>query len=364
MDNFIFQHPFTANVSGRTSCGKTRLIKEMLQKCSTMIYPAPQRIIYLYTRWQPLYDEILSTVHPRVKFVQGIPSNLDQDSFINPRVNNLIIIDDLMSLSSKDPRITELFTEGSHHRNLSVVAINQNLYYSKDPTQRRNCHYIILFNNPVDKQQVMTLGLQMYPEKPHHLGNHFNEAVSKPYGYLLVDLKPNTPEHSRLKPNIISNCISLPPPPSHQCSTEIPSVSNIGATLDHHSAQLFQPEQTCPENMNACRDCNTLFQDMHHLYRHKHIGIVKFVRNGCETKMTSLKTMPLKNLLSVLDGEMKRNLTKRSRPWSMMECVNQRQFVRLINNSFPKMQMPLLNLIETCYHSSLNYKTVRFIKIF
>ena len=102
-----------------------------------------------------------------------------------------------MSLSSKDPRITELFTEGSHHRNLSVVAINQNLYYSKDPTQRRNCHYIILFNNPVDKQQVMTLGRQMYPEKTHHLVNHFNEAVSKPYGYLLVDLKPNTPEHSR-----------------------------------------------------------------------------------------------------------------------------------------------------------------------
>ena len=217
MDNFIFQHPFTANVSGPTSCGKTYLIKEMLQKCSTMIYPAPQRIIYLYKRWQPLYDEILSTVHPRVKFVQGIPSNLDQDSFINPRVNNLIIIDDLMSLS-------------------------QNLYYSKDPTQGSNCHYIILFNNPVDKQQVMTLGRQMYPEKPHHLVSHFNEAVSKPFGYLLVDLKPNTPEHSRLKPNIISNCISLPPPPSHhiyptqQCSTEIPSVSNIGATLDHHSA--------------------------------------------------------------------------------------------------------------------------------
>ena len=180
-----------------------------------MIYPAPQRIIYLYKRWQPLYDEILSTVHPKVKFIQGIPSNLDQDSFINPRVNNLIIIDDLMSLSSKDPRITELFTEGSHQRNLSVAAINQNLYYSKDPTQRRNCHYIIFFNNPVDKQQVMTLGRQMYPEKTHHLVNHFNEAVSKPYGYLLVDLKPNTPEHSRLKSNIISNCISLPPPPSH-----------------------------------------------------------------------------------------------------------------------------------------------------
>lgn len=35
----------------------------------------------------------------------------------------MIIIDDLMSLSAKDPRINELFTECSHHRNLSVISI-------------------------------------------------------------------------------------------------------------------------------------------------------------------------------------------------------------------------------------------------
>ena len=68
-------------------------------------------------------------------------------------------------------------------------------------------------------------------------------------------------QQQRLKSNIISKCILLPPPPSHhnypcqQCSTEIPSVSNIGATLDHHSAQLFQPEQTCPvKNARVCSD--------------------------------------------------------------------------------------------------------------
>ena len=117
----------------------------------------------------------MSIVLPRVEFIQGIPSDLDQDSFINPRINNLIIIDDFITLSSKDPRITDLFTEGSHH--LTVVAINQNLYYNKVPNQRRNCHYLILFNNPVDKQQAMSLGRQMQPEKTHHLVNHFNEAI-------------------------------------------------------------------------------------------------------------------------------------------------------------------------------------------
>ena len=109
-----------------------------------------------------MYDEIKTTVFPKVEFIQGIPLDLDKDTFINPKIKNLIILDDLISTASKDPRITELFTEGSHHRNLSVVAINQNLYYNKDATQRRNCHYLILFNNPVDKLLVMTLSRQMY----------------------------------------------------------------------------------------------------------------------------------------------------------------------------------------------------------
>ena len=128
----------------------------LLQHCSTKIFSPPDRILWLYKQWQPLYDVIQQTV-PRVDFIQGIPLELDQDSFIHPGTKNLVILDDLMSTAAKNSRINELFTEGSHHRNLSVVAINQNLYYNIDPTQRGNCYYLVLFNNPVDKQQVMTI---------------------------------------------------------------------------------------------------------------------------------------------------------------------------------------------------------------
>ena len=72
--------------------------------------------------------------------------------------------DDLATDASKDSRITDLFTKGSHHRNFSVITLNQNLYFSKDPTQRQNCHYLILFNNPVERQQVMTLARQINPK--------------------------------------------------------------------------------------------------------------------------------------------------------------------------------------------------------
>ena len=75
----------------------------------------------------------------------------------------MTVLDDLISTAAKDIRITDHFTEGSRHRNLSVVILNQNLYFSNDPRQRRNRHYLFLLKNPVDKQSLMTLAKQMYP---------------------------------------------------------------------------------------------------------------------------------------------------------------------------------------------------------
>ncbi|CAC5384164.1 unnamed protein product [Mytilus coruscus] len=106
-------------VSGPTSCGKTYFLKQLLQNLD-IVSPKPRRIIWLYRRWQPLYEEKKNTVLP-VQFIQGIPLDLENDSFLDPTERNLIILDDLMSTAAKDPRITDLFTEGSHHRNLSVA---------------------------------------------------------------------------------------------------------------------------------------------------------------------------------------------------------------------------------------------------
>lgn len=79
-DNFVFRHPFTGIFSGPTSCGKTFLVKRILQ--NHKITPWPQRIIWIYRRWQPLYDEIKRTVWPNVEFVQGIPIDIDKHTVI------------------------------------------------------------------------------------------------------------------------------------------------------------------------------------------------------------------------------------------------------------------------------------------
>ena len=44
--------------------------------------------------------------------------DLDSDDVFDPRIRNVIVLDDLMLTAAMDPGINDLFTEGSHHRNL------------------------------------------------------------------------------------------------------------------------------------------------------------------------------------------------------------------------------------------------------
>ena len=52
---------------------------------------------------------------PHIEFVRGIPEALEQDSYFDVNKRNLIVFDDQMINASKDKRIVNLFTRGSHH---------------------------------------------------------------------------------------------------------------------------------------------------------------------------------------------------------------------------------------------------------
>ena len=58
-----------------------------------------------------------------------------------------------------------------------------------------NTHYIILFENPRDSQQISTLAGQMYPGNLQFLIEAYQDATKKPHGYLFINLKPKTKYH-------------------------------------------------------------------------------------------------------------------------------------------------------------------------
>ena len=195
------QHPFTALICGPTQSGKTHFVTRLLKDRETMIYPPPTNILWCYGEYQPAYAE-LSAIIPSIQFVEGIPQDLD--SMISPNQLNLLIIDDLMTETGNDKTITNLFTKGSHHRNLSVILILQNLFHQgrEMRTISLNSHYLVLFKNPRDVSQITHLAKQMYPGHTGFIQESFQDATRNPYGYLLIDLKPRAPEVLRLRTNI------------------------------------------------------------------------------------------------------------------------------------------------------------------
>lgn len=190
-----WKHPFTCIVAGPTGSGKTQFVITFVERAEEMMQPPPQKILWFYGEWQEAY---LGVQSPTVEFVEGLPN----EERLDPTRVNLIIIDDL--LAETNSKVTKLFTKGSHHRNTSVIYITQNMFdkNKENRTISLNAHYMVLFKSPRDAAQVEHLARQMFPRNSKFMREAFADATSEPYSYLLVDLKPDTPEDLRLRSKI------------------------------------------------------------------------------------------------------------------------------------------------------------------
>jgi hypothetical protein len=192
--DIAFKTPFTMNIIGPSKCGKTSLVSDLLEYNGTIMSPAPQRIIYCYSLYQPPFNYLKEKVK-NIVFVKGL-SNIDELS------NCLLILDDLGQDCIDNKEIVLLIAVGSHHRNISVILLTHNIF-EKGKYMRTislNCSYLIIFNNLRDKKQIKFLGSQLFPGE----SNYFEEILSDAFktqerGFLVVDLLPETLEEFRLR---------------------------------------------------------------------------------------------------------------------------------------------------------------------
>lgn len=189
-----FKHPFTCMIAGPTGSGKSVFTFKLISEAADQITPSPQKIIYCYGEYQSMFAN-----YPQVTFHEGLPDNSEFDG----KHRTLLILDDLMSEAGDG--VSNIFTKLSHHRNVSVIFLTQNLFFKSQRTMNLNTQYLVLFKNPRDALQVATLGRQMYPGNGKFLVEAFRMATEKPYGYLLIDLRADTLEKYRLRSNIFAD---------------------------------------------------------------------------------------------------------------------------------------------------------------
>jgi len=176
-----------AVVAGPMGSGKSKWVLQLIDHAEEIIEPPPTRIWYCYGEFQLTFNS-----YPRVHFHEGLPEL--SDWVFDGLESTLIILDDLMSETNQ--LVANMFTKISHHRNVSVVYLTQNVFdknkYAR--TISLNANYLVLFKKRHDGSQFATLARQMYPSSWKFAKEAYKDATSAPYGYLLIDLKPEQDE--------------------------------------------------------------------------------------------------------------------------------------------------------------------------
>jgi len=198
-DDLKFKHPFSCIISGPSGSGKSSFCIKFLQnlKTSCTEWEFDGGVSWCYSERTALPKQLLKW--KKIRFHKGVPSD-----FNNARGKPcLVIFDDLLNdVYSKE--VCDLFTKGSHHRNISVILITQNLFHQGRYCRNisLNAKYLVLLKNVRDKNQFMFLARQVYPENSISLYNAYLNATERPYGYFILDLSQDTNNHLRFRTNI------------------------------------------------------------------------------------------------------------------------------------------------------------------
>lgn len=203
IDYFIFRHPFTCLVVGPTSSGKTVLVRRFLKNYNTLVnfsYPVPQlKVMWAFGQYQPLYSSSISD-NVLCNYIPGLPTEQE----IKESLPHIIVIDDLMTELGGNRKLTSLFTKLSHHLNISVIFITQNLYHQGKEMRNisLNSHYYFIMNCPRDKAQKSHFARSAFPETSKSFLESYADAISTEYGYIKLDFTQKTPDKYRVQSRI------------------------------------------------------------------------------------------------------------------------------------------------------------------
>ena len=103
--------------------------------------------------------------------------------------------------------MANLFMKGSHHKNITVVYIVQNVF-DKGKAHRSislKTQYIVLFKIPRNQGHIRSLAQQVFPRQVKFLMDAFKEATRSNHGYLLLHLHPQTPDQLRVRSRLFKN---------------------------------------------------------------------------------------------------------------------------------------------------------------
>jgi len=183
-------------IIGSTGAGKTTICRKIILFKNEM-FPEeePHKILFCYSIWQPLYEDIMK-MFPTVIFKSGIPSVDDlKDLSQNGTKHCLVFLDDMMHDIVNNIDIERLITGYAHHHRITTVIMSQNLYYQgkNSKTMSINQGSFILMSSRTDTSQIRNFARQiMGPgKKAKAFWLAYEDTQKENFRYLFVDVTPS-----------------------------------------------------------------------------------------------------------------------------------------------------------------------------
>ena len=195
--------PQNVLITGSSGVGKSSFVVKLLETPSVWDNP-PDKILYSYGICSETVNHIARHM-PEVTLIEGIPRNLCTPlEIFSPHQNNVLICDDLSNETQNSKDFTSFLMRGSHHSNCCLISIEHFLFAQS--AQRRlqspQFNQIIMYKSNRSYHQIGTLARQIALKNPKLLQWAYSDAISKPYSYLVVDLRNETPDELRLLTNV------------------------------------------------------------------------------------------------------------------------------------------------------------------
>ena len=174
MEDCRLKSPFTCLVAGGTGCGKSTLVKNIIERHKEVFDHTPTKIYIAHAHKQSIYERLTECAPCAVELVEGLPDKFSTEP------GSLLIIDDLAADYPK--QIKDWHVRKSHHLLTDVITIVQNLF-DKNPVFRSvslNSHYIIVHKNPRDSSQITHLAKQISPSNTRYFVEAYKDSTKEP----------------------------------------------------------------------------------------------------------------------------------------------------------------------------------------
>jgi hypothetical protein len=200
-----FNFPSNICLYGATQSGKTTFVLRLIKHADVMFTAIPTRILFCYGAWQPAYEQLAKldgiTMH------ENVPTRATIEEFSYDKKPTLLILDDLLAAIVSNSEVHHYVTVMSHHNNMTIIMLMQTIFpkgtYAR--TISLNCHYMVLFSNKRDSNQVKVLGTQLMPGRTKYFMDSYKKATTPSWGYLVIDIHPRSDPiyelHTRIFPD-------------------------------------------------------------------------------------------------------------------------------------------------------------------